>query len=62
MGIIKEYLAIKAPSTNDLTEWVNTHIEFGWQPFGGISSSTPMVDENGNPSNTIVFSQAMVKY
>lgn len=62
MGNIIEYLAVKAISTDKLTEFVNMHIEQGYQPFGSIACSALTVDENGKPTNTAIFCQAMVKY
>ncbi len=59
---IKEYQALKAPSTEQLSEWVSQAIKNGWQPFGGVAASSVTADENGKPSNLVIVVQAMVKY
>jgi hypothetical protein len=62
MKKVENYIAIKAISTIQLTEFVQIQIKEGYQPFYGISCSALTVDEHGNPTNTAVFCQAMVKY
>jgi len=62
MNQVKDYLAIKAISTDELTSYVNLHIKMGYTPFGGICCSTLNVDKDGKPTNVAVFCQAMVKY
>lgn len=63
MEKIIEYQAIKSQSISKLTKNVSSQIDDGWQPFGGISSApTSYEDENLEKSDTVMFSQAMVKY
>lgn len=62
MSKIESYIAIKAISTIQLTEFVKIEMSNGYQPFGGISCSALTVDEQGKPTNTAVFCQALVKY
>ena len=63
MKEITEYEVVKSQSVHRLRDNVKRLIGEGWQPFGGISSSpTTYIDENYENSDTVMFSQAMVKY
>ncbi len=63
MKEIIDYQLIKSQSVGDLTRSVSGEIRNGWQPFGGVSSaSTTYMDDGHEKSDTVMFSQAMVRY
>jgi hypothetical protein len=58
-----EYTIVDAPTTNELIEQVESMIDAGFEPIGGVSvSHVGVTDDRGYTTDVDVFYQAMIKY
>lgn len=60
MSKIVDYIVIARGNPIDITSVVKEHIEFGWQPFGGIACNKFQYREGLAVDKS--YAQAMVKY
>jgi hypothetical protein len=54
------YTVIESNELDDLISEVNTSIENGWQPLGGVSVAINEYVEDNTPKVWMVYAQAMV--
>lgn len=63
--MIAEYELLQEFNIQDLMTKVNYYIVQGWQPLGGVSSTSVKIDNDGHVNNDgfehLHFTQAMVR-
>jgi hypothetical protein len=60
MNEILEYRLIASWKHDDLVDKINIAIRDGWQPLGGVSSSSE--EDPDDKKQTMYYAQAVVKY
>jgi Domain of unknown function (DUF1737) len=59
---IKHYRVVSGTGIDKINEAVLDHIERGWVPLGGVSSTVAVIPKSGGNAIIIDFHQAMVVY
>ncbi len=60
MRNIIDYKVVSTKGTAELEAEIKNQLQNGWQPLGGVSSTTAVSNKTG--TGVILFTQALVKY